>query len=152
MDRLEFRKVDRDTPLAAALVEFVTNFSWEEVKAHTLQSLARWDFSDWETMFVALLDGKIVGMASLLKTDYYPLPDITPWVSSIFVTESCRGHRISGMLIDFANDYAKQLGFTRTYIPSEHTGLYEKYGYRYLRDIVNYGGGTDRLYAKDLTE
>ena len=56
------------------------------------------------------------------------------------------------MLIDVANNYAKSLGFTRTYIPSEHTGLYEKYGYRYLRDIVNYGGGTDRLYAKDLTE
>ena len=37
MKNLEFRKVDRDTPLAAALVEFVTNFSWEEVKAHTLQ-------------------------------------------------------------------------------------------------------------------
>ena len=28
--------------------------------------------------------------------------------------------------------------------------LYEKYGYRYVKDIVNYGGGTDRLYAKDL--
>lgn len=28
------------------------------------------------------------------------------------------------------------------------TGLYEKYGYRYLRDITNYGGGTDRLYVK----
>lgn len=152
MKSLEFRKVDRDTPLAAALVEFVTNFSWEEVKAHTLQSLTRWDFSDWEAMFVALLDGKVVGMVSLLKTDYYPLPEITPWVSSIFVTESCRGHRISSMLIDVANNYAKSLGFTRTYIPSEHTGLYEKYGYRYLRDIVNYGGGTDRLYAKDLTE
>ncbi len=151
MSAIQVCKVDRDTPLADALIDFVTNFSWEEVKAHTLQSLHNWDFSDWETMFVALAGGKVVGMASLLKTDYYPLPEITPWVSSIFVTEAYRGQRISNMLIDFANDYAKQLGFSRTYIPSEHTGLYEKYGYRYLRDIVNYGGGTDRLYCKDLT-
>ena len=28
--------------------------------------------------------------------------------------------------------------------------MYEKYGYRYLKDIVNYGGGTDRLYVKEL--
>ena len=28
--------------------------------------------------------------------------------------------------------------------------LYEKYGYRCLKDIVNYGGGTDRLYVKEL--
>ena len=29
--------------------------------------------------------------------------------------------------------------------------LYEKYGYHYLKDIVNYGGGRDRLYGKDLS-
>ena len=30
--------------------------------------------------------------------------------------------------------------------------LYEHYRYRYLRDIVNYGGGFDRLYGKELGE
>ena len=54
--------------------------------------------------------------------------------------------------MDYANDYAKSLGFERTYIPSEHVGLYEKYGYTYLKDIVNYGGGVDRLYVKELKE
>jgi len=29
-------------------------------------------------------------------------------------------------------------------------GLYEKYGYSYVRDIENYGGGVDRLYAKEI--
>ena len=101
-------------------------------------------------MFAAVAEGQIIGMASLLKTDYYPLPEIYPWVSSIFVTEEWRGMRISQMLIDYANDYARELGFDKTYIPSEHIGLYEKYGYRYLKDIVNYGGDTDRLYVKEL--
>ena len=146
----EIRKVDKDTALAEQLIDFVENFSWEEVKEHTLSNLRQWVFTDWETMFVALVDGQIVGMVSLFKTDYYPLPEIFPWVSSLFVTEKYRGRRISETLIDFANEYAKTLGFTRTYIPTDHVGLYEKYGYRYLRDIVNYGGGTDRLYCKDL--
>ena len=53
-------------------------------------------------------------------------------------------------LIDFANDYAKGIGFDRTYIPSEHMGLYEKYGYSYIKDIINYSGDTDHLYAKKL--
>ena len=143
-------KVDKGTPLAAELIRFVENFSWEEVREHTLQNLNNWVFTDWETMFVAQLDGKIVGMASLFKTDYYPLPEICPWVSSLFVTEEWRGRRLSQMLVDHANAYAKGLGFERTYIPSEHVGLYEKYGYTYLKDIVNYGGGTDRLYVKEL--
>ena len=147
---VEIYKVDKDTELAGQLTEFVRNFSWEEVKAHTLRSLQEWSFTDWETMFAAVAEGRIIGMASLLKTDYYPLPEIFPWVSSIFVTEEWRGRRVSQMLVDHANAYARELGFDKTYIPSEHVGLYEKYGYRYLKDIVNYGGDTDRLYVKEL--
>lgn len=148
--KVEIKKVDQNTELAKKLVDFVEHFSWEEVKEHLLQMLRSWSFTDWETMFVAMAEGKIVGMTSILKTDYYPLPDIYPWISSLFVSEDYRGQRISEKLIDFANEYAKELGFTKTYIPSEHVGLYEKYGYRYLKDIVNYGNGIDRLYVKDL--
>jgi len=150
MDTIVIKKVDKDTEPANKMIEFVENFSWEEVKEHTLWMLKNWNYSDWETMFVAMIDGKIVGMVSIMKTDYYPLPEIYPWVSSVFVSEDYRGQRISGRLIDFANDYAKECGFDRTYIPSEHIGLYEKYGYHYLKDITNYGGGVDRLYVKEL--
>ncbi|MBO4327760.1 MAG: GNAT family N-acetyltransferase [Clostridia bacterium] len=97
-----------------------------------------------------MIDGRIVGMVTLMKTDYYPLPDTFPWVSTLFVTEEFRGHRISKKLIDAANSYARELGFDKTYIPTEHVGLYEKYGYRYVKDIVNYANGIDRLYAKQL--
>lgn len=147
---LEIKKVDRNTELADELVRFVENFSWEDVKEHTLQVLRNWDFTDWETMFVALINNQIVGMASIEKTDYYPMPEIYPWVSSIFVEEEYRGHRISERLIEAANQYAKSLGFKETYIPSEHIGLYEKYGYHYVKDIVNYSNGIDRLYVKQL--
>ena len=143
-------KVEKGTPLAAALIGFVEDFSWEEVREHTLQRLRLWQFEDWETPFAALADGRVVGMATVSKTDYYPLPEIFPWVSTIFVEEACRGRRISEKLIDAANAYAAALGFERTYIPTGHVGLYEKYGYTYLRDIVNYAGGVDRLYAKKL--
>ena len=147
---LTISKVYKDTPLAQELLQFVEKCSWHEVKEHIADMLRSWEFTDWECMFAVVQDGKIVGMASIMKTDYYPLPDIYPWISCIFVTESARGHRISGQLIDFANGYARELGFTRSYIPTEYTGLYEKYGYEYIHDIINYGGGTDRLYAKEL--
>lgn len=101
-------------------------------------------------MFAALDGDRIVGMASLMKTDYYHLPEIFPYVSCIFVTEKYRGHRISEKLIDHANGYAKELGFDKTYIPTDHVGFYERYGYRYVRNILNYGGEIDRLYVKDI--
>lgn len=150
MDVLEIKKVDKNTDLADRLINFVENFSWEEVKEHMLRILREWDFTDWETPFAATVNGQIVGMATVMKTDYYPLPEIYPWISSVFVAEDYRGRRISEKLIDFANEYAKEQGFAKTYIPSEHVGLYEKFGYRYLKDITNYGNGTDRLYVKEL--
>ncbi len=149
-EKITVKKVEQGTPLAAALLDYIRDFSWDEVKEHLLEKVGNWEFTGWETMLAAMDGDRIVGMCALLKTDYYPLPEIYPWVSCLFVSEPFRGKRLSARLIDAANDYAKTLGFARTYIPSIHTGLYEKYGYAYLRDIVNYGGETDRLYVKEL--
>ena len=142
------RKVDKDTDLAQKLLSFVESCSWTDVKEHIAKLICAWEFEDWETMFAAMIDGKIVGMAAVMKTDYYPLPDIYPWVSCIFVSEEYRGRKISGELIAYANRYLKDNGFDRSYIPAEFFGLYEHYGYTYLKDIVNYGGGTDHLFVK----
>ncbi len=147
---LEIQKVEKNTEMADNLLEFVENFSWTEVKDHTLQMIKNWQFEEWEAPFAATVCGQIVGMATVMKSDYYPLPDIYPWISTIFVAEEYRGHKISGKIIDYANNYAKMIGFDRTFIPTEFVGLYEKYGYRYVKDIVNYGNKIDRLYVKEL--
>ena len=147
---IQILKVDKNTSFANDFLHFVENCSWTEVRDHIATLIRNWVFSDWETMFAAVADNRIVGMTSLLKTDYYPLPEIFPWISCVFVETEYRGLRISEKLIAYAEEYAKQQGFNKAYIPSEHTGLYEKYGYTYVKDIVNYGGGTDRLYAKEL--
>lgn len=147
---LEIKKVEKETELAHQLLDFVENCSWDECKDHIAEMIRSWNFTEWETMFAAIMDGTIVGMASILKTDYYPLPEIFPWISCAFVSEQMRGNRISGHLINCANEYARANGFTKTYIPSEYLGLYEKYGYEYVKDIVNYGNGTDHLFAKNI--
>lgn len=146
----QIRKVERNTPLAEEFLHFVEQCSWTEVREHIAGLIRNWEFTDWETMFAAVEDGKIVGMTSLLKEDYYPMPEICPWVSCVFVEKDSRGKRISEKLIAAANEYAKGQGFEKTYIPTEFTGFYEKYGYTHVKDIVNYGGGTDRLYVKEL--
>jgi len=147
---VEIVRVKKDLQLFHTFYSFVEAMSWEEARAHMLWMLREWVFSDWEAVFAGLDDGVVVGMVYLLKTDYYPLPEIFPWVTGIYVDDAYRGQRRSEALINAANGYAKTLGFNRTYIPSIHTGLYEKYGYVYQCDIVNYGGDIDRLYAKDI--
>lgn len=150
MTETVIRKVDKDTELSVQLIDFVRNFSWDEVREHTLHVLENWEFTDWETPFAAISEGRIIGMVTVMKTDYYPLPEIYPWISTLFVSEEYRGKRISQKLIEAAEEYARVSGFEKTYIPTEFVGLYEKYGYSYVRDIENYGGGVDRLYAKEI--
>ena len=147
---MKIRKVDRDTELAEKLLTFVENCSWIEVRDHTAETIRRSTFTDWETMLAAVEDGKIVGMAAVLKEDYYPLKHIFPWVSCIFVTEEARRRGICGKLIDHANAYLKEQGFERSYIPSPLSGVYERYGYTRIGDIVNYNGDTDGLFEKTL--
>lgn len=147
---IQIYKVEYNSELNDKLLSFVKNSSWEEVKEHTAQMISENCFYEWESMFVAVDGNKIVGHASVMKSDYYPLPDIFPWITTVFVTEEYRGMGICGMMIDYINQYVTELGFSRTYIASEHFGIYEKYGYEYLKDIVNYGGDTDHLFKKDL--
>ena len=62
IDSLEIRKVDNDTELAEKLLDFVENFSWEEVKEHTVMMIKNWRFTDWETMFAAIADNRWHGI------------------------------------------------------------------------------------------
>ena len=151
-EAFEIQKVDKGTPLADDLLKFIEGCSWIEVKEHIANLVRNWEFSDWETMFVAKVNGNIIGMASVMKEDYYPLPELYPWVSCVFVSEEYRGYRISGKLIDYANEYLKEQGFTRSYIPTpwENAGLYEHFGYSFVKGITNYGGDDDFLYSKEI--
>ena len=150
LNDFSIQKVDKGTDLAEELLSFIENCSWNDVKVHITEMIKEWKFTDWEAMFVAKADGKIIGMTSVMKEDYYPLPDLYPWVSSIFVDEEYRGQRVSGKLIDFANEYLRNLGFMKSYIPSDHVDLYERFGYSYVKDITNYGGQEDHLFEKSI--
>ncbi len=81
-------KVDRGTELADNLLSFVEGCSWVETKEHIAGMIRNWEFTDWETMSAAVKDGKIIGMASVMKTDYYPLPEIYPRVSCVLYPKS----------------------------------------------------------------
>ena len=71
VENIEIQKVDKNSELRKGLAKFIENFSWIEVKEHALDVVTNWKFEDWETPFVATINGKIVGMVEIMKTDYY---------------------------------------------------------------------------------
>lgn len=147
-------KVTQLTPdheLWGSAIEFAENCSWVAGK-HLAGMMRENRFTDWETMFIAHEDDVIAGYCTFLKEDYYPENRYSPWISSIFVDEAFRGRRISGLMVEAACEYAARMGFRRAYIPSDITGLYEKYGFHPIDTLVNYGGDADTIFMKELTQ
>ena len=142
-------KAEPDQPLWDRLMDYAENSTWIVGKRIAMLMRER-RFTDWEGVFAAEKNGAIVGYCTFLKTDYYPENRYSPWISSIFVDEKHRGHRISQQMIETVIGYARSLGFSQVYIPSDMVGLYEKYGFSKVDELVNYAGDKDGIYARDI--
>ena len=111
-----------------AVAQYAQNCSWKAGPSLAKQ-MQEDKFSDWERVFVALDNDNIAGFCTLAKTDCIPDVTYTPYISFVFVGEKYRGNRLSEKLIVFALTYAKELGFDKVYLVSDHINLYEKYGF-----------------------
>ncbi len=141
--------ITHGTELWKRTIKYAENCSWIAGK-HVAKLLRKNAFTDWEAFFVALDGDNIIGYCSFLKEDYYPENRYSPWISCVFVDESARGNRVSHRLVEYAEKYAKECGFTRVYIASDMIGFYEKCGYTPIDKLRNYGGDTDTIFMKEI--
>ena len=131
------------------LIEYAENCSWIAGK-HLASMMRNHTFDEWESVFAAITEDKIIGFCTFLKTDYYPENRYSPWISTIFVDEKYRGMRISERIINKAIEYAREQNFLKVYIPSDMIGIYEKYGFQKVDELQNYGGDIDNIFAKEI--
>ena len=146
---MEIEKMNKESIYFNKLIDYAKRCSWI-AGPHLADMLVQDAFSDWESAFAAILDGKIVGYCTFMKTDYYPENRYYPWISTIFVDEAHRGNRISEKLINAVIVYAKEHGFNEVYIPSDMLGFYEKYGFERIDQLENYDGDMDYIFRKEI--
>lgn len=146
---MEIVQIEYDSLLWRKAIDFAENCSWVAGK-HIAGMLRENRFTDWEAFFVALEENEIIGYCSFLKEDYYPENRYYPWISSVFVTETARGKRVSHELIETAIAYAKLKGFLEVYVPSDMKGFYEKCGFKPIDSLKNYGGDMDTIFMREL--
>ncbi|MCC8043960.1 MAG: GNAT family N-acetyltransferase [Clostridiales bacterium] len=68
----------------------------------------------------------------------------------VFTFPKYRGYRYMGMLIDEIEKQAKNKNVPAIYISTNHTGLYEKYGYSFYQMMKGMEGEPSRVYRKEL--
>ncbi len=101
-------RVRFDTDLWNQLIFYSQNCSWKEAGKHLSEMMQEKRFTDWEAIFAAVEEEKIIGFCTFLKTDYYPENRYSPWISTIFVDERRRGRRVSHEMIEAACQYAAE--------------------------------------------
>ena len=152
MKILKIYKIAYEHSLWQETIKLAENCSWRAGKS--LATLMKQNqFLDWESVFVACVEEKIVGYCTFTQKDELPEQyDFSPFIGFIFVDEKYRGNRISEQMINSVIAYAVKLGFEKVYIMSGEHGLYEKYGFEKVGDFETIYNTVDQLFVKTIGE
>ncbi len=98
-----------------------------------------------------MTDGdKLVSFCTLTKRDCIKDDTIFPWIGFVFTAPKYRGNRYSGELISHACNTAKEQGYNKVYLATDHVGFYEKYGFTYMESRTDIYGEDSRIYCKEV--
>ncbi len=101
-------------------------------------------------LYIVTDNDSLVAFATLTQRDCIPDDSLFPWIGFVYVCPVYRGHRYSGLLIDALCNKAKSCNYKRVYLATDHTGLYEKYGFRYMENRIDVWGEDSRIYYKEI--
>jgi len=89
--------------------------------------------------WVAILDGEPVGSVKLIEQDMATHPELSPWLSSLYVVDEHRGEGIAAKLIDRCETAARTLGHETIYLyTTTAEGIFLKAGWQ-TRSRERYG-------------
>lgn len=91
-------------------------------------------------------DNSIIGGAGLIPNDFNSRMDLWPWLCALYVEQEHRGHAYASQLMGHLESEAARLGFPKLYLCTEHTGYYERYGWRFIGEAADPFGDRPRIY------
>ncbi|SMG40980.1 GNAT family N-acetyltransferase [Cedecea sp. NFIX57] len=100
--------------------------------------------------FIALEGEKMVGTVGLWRCDLISRQDLWPWLAALYIDESQRGKRLGELLQRHVVEYARGLGFESLYLYSACKAYYERFGWRYIGDGLDYPDQPVHLYQLTL--
>lgn len=91
------------------------------------------------TTYVAEVDGRLLGSATILADDMSTHPELTPWLASVYVDEAQRGKGIGSTLVRRVMQHAQEHGVKRLYLYTpDQEQLYARLGWSLLsRELYN---------------
>ena len=92
-------------------------------------------------------DGTILAGAGLIENDFHDRPDLHPNLCALYVEPAWRGRGLARFLLGALRREAGACGWQELYLITDHTGFYERCGWRFATMVETTDGERLRLYA-----
>lgn len=138
-------------------IDTVTNWLWREFgKANNydfFHSIIRHSLikDKLPLTFIALRDNELVGTVGLWRSDLVSRQDLYPWLSALYVKEEFRGENIGQELQRFLIGYCRKVGYHELFLYTDICSYYEKTGWIYIEDGIEYSGEHLRIYKMEMS-
>lgn len=84
---------------------------------------------DW---YLCLDGDRIVAGLGVIENDFHHRKDLSPNVCAVYTEDAYRGKGIAGRLLNMAVEDCRQKRISPLYLVTNHTGFYERYGWKFL--------------------
>ncbi len=101
--------------------------------------------------FIATDGERLLGTVGLWRCDLISRQDLYPWLAALYVDEAARGQGLAGQLQDYVRRWAAEAGYHELHLWSACRDFYERYGWQYIGDGLEYPDKTVHLYRYSLT-
>ena len=91
----------------------------------------------------------------VIENDFHDRKDLTPNICAVYTEEKCRNLGIAGKLLNMAVEDLRSKGVSPVYLVTDHTGFYEKYGFKLedkteeivtsIENVINEDSQVDQL-------
>ncbi|AYA05801.1 MULTISPECIES: GNAT family N-acetyltransferase [Rahnella] len=134
----------------------VTDWLWQafgsENSREFFASVVRSSLSgaDLPQTFIALEGDRLAGTVGLWRCDLISRQDLTPWLAALYVDENFRSCGLGQQLQAFVLEQSRRSGFCELYLYAEFTGYYERFGWKYIGDALDYPDKPVHLFHQHL--
>lgn len=93
-------------------------------------------------------EGEILGGLGVIENDFHRRPDLTPNLCAFYIEPESRGQGIGRALLAYACAELHANGVEDVYLITDHTSLYEKFGWDFFCMVEENDGGRARMYHR----
>ncbi len=96
--------------------------------------------------YVLVEADQLLGTVGLWRCDLISRQDLFPWLAALYVRERARGKGLAGQLQRHVIEQAQEMGFHELHLYSACRDFYERFGWEYIGDGLDYPDKTVHLY------